>query len=233
MDPETTRTLEQDARLVIERYFLGSDRGSIREIRVLEDTVFVSAGASFEEALFEGGGVLEWSVRPMTSAMNFERSAGYALYAVSRFMSRHAREVGVAVLPDGSTFRLREELAFRAFYARVHQILAPLELAALLGFFQSKVRDGCEGLIVRREDLAEILFESDIASLTGPLLPEVTRGKQSELSLCFCTTWTRRLRIDVNRWRVYVDRRAKLMWKVESLARGLLFATGRGESARS
>jgi hypothetical protein len=205
--------MEQDARLVIERYFLEPGE-AVGKIKVLGgEYAIVGAGSS------------EWVVRAMTKAQAFTKSEGYALYAVAPFGAYHTREKGVAVLPDESTFRLDDERDFLAFYARAHGLLDPVELAALLSFYQSKA-DRPEGVIVQQEDLAEVISASDLASLPGPLLPEAQRGEHGELTLSFCTQAMRRdrgFRIDVYRWQVHADARAKLTWSTTALARGLKF----------
>jgi hypothetical protein len=199
---------------MVERYYLRPGR-TIREVKMLEEEALVISEPD------------AWAVGALTRARNFTKSDGYNLYAVEKFgLPPEVPEKGVAVLPDGSMFHLNDEHELRAFYAQAHGLLDPIELANLLAFFQSK-SNARETVIASQEHLAHI-SERDLASLSGPLLPETTRGEHGELTLSFCTKCVRRARgvfIDLNRWRARADAQARLTWSVKTLAQGLKYCS--------
>ncbi|APR79337.1 Hypothetical protein A7982_04684 [Minicystis rosea] len=188
---------------LVERYFCKYGL-KITDVVEKEDLVSVTTFGS-------------WDVRPVERFKIIARSPGYRLYSIE---SDAGNVDGVAMLPGDAMFHLDDTRELKAFVAAAHSLLAPLELAALLVWFQSA---HVENVIVDLDDLATWFHQEDIAAHPVRLPAAVTRG-DGALDLAFDTKFSSRSRgykMNLNRWHVDLDAKGAISWRTRAMARDL------------
>lgn len=168
----------------------------------------------------------EWRLERAASADGSASNPNYALYHVHLYAATPPRPPGVAVLPDGTLFRLTDEAELKAFWASLGDRLEPGELAWLLAAYQGRgpafVRR--QEIVQRRGDAENRLPDEIWAAVPGmtPLRP--VREGDGRLTLDFCTYYLGQeppefaFQVGINRWRAEADPQNGLQWSARPLA---------------
>lgn len=210
--------LAETAPKVIDRYFLRSDEAIIQASQRGGAVIVASDQRRWQVELFAGD-------RHLRPGDRFE------IVEVRPFIFADPppRLHGVALLPDGSMFHLNDNGEFKAFWACVHPLLQPLELAALLARYQGKGPsfEQHQNLIVALDDLVGLLEPQQAKAVPELIGVQSSTTAEGVSAVEFCTFYIAQepadnvFRVGLNRWRVETGAHGQLDWTSGPIARGL------------
>lgn len=153
---------------------------------------------------------------------------GYELFLVRPGENHHVVVHGVARLPDGTMFDLKDAAQFRSFYEAARSKIAPTDVAMLLLRYQGDHKPSTYvGLIVTLDDLKKQLTPEQVRSVPELIPFQVSQSDNGHTALEFCTFAQDSLSrftlgpVRIARWRVEEDPDKGLTWSFRTIADAL------------